>query len=634
MATVECSADLYEQYRKGDRLPLTAGAVRDFYLPDVELKKPAVVQVQNLKCEKENTLNCCARAKISDGFFYSNSAFFSDILTSKFERDNIIGKSDDSNTGGEIILIKKIRKQGNLTAQGLVPVIIEEYELLSRGHELVNNGKQNKILDLNTAEQFRDFIPSAEITVAWLKAQSKDGAKQSDMKGARAPPPSGKQNAAQSNITPIKMITPYVNKWRICGRCTNKEELRDIKTRNGEMKVFNFDLTDKDGDCIRLAGFGDSAVRAYNVIQNDCCYYISGGTVKQANRTFNATGHDYELTLRNDTEITPCHDTFQLPPFSLKACPLDRLAQHKDQIIDILAVVDKMEGLNDFVSRAGKNMTKREVNLIDTTGTIVQLVLWGEQARNMDENASGQVIGIKGCVVKEWNGSISLSTVGGSKIELSPNLPGVQNLYGWHQCERPKIEAKTLTSNSSGSDSFSRDFKLIGAACALQLGNEPDQPNGRYISMKAMVTNTRAENAIYIACPNEGCQKKVIQLDAQYRCEKCNTTSDNYKWNYMASMEVTDCTGSIWVTLFGKSAEKVLGRTANELGELKEGDTDAYNAVFEQIRFKYYNWRIRAKPETYNDETKMRYNAVDVTDVNYDKYIAELKKGIEALEAI
>ncbi|CAI4224683.1 unnamed protein product [Auanema sp. JU1783] len=630
MATVECSADLYEQYKNGDRLPLSAGAVRDFYLPDVELTKPAVVQIQNLKCEKENTLSCCARAKISDGFFYSNSAFFSDILTSKFEKDNIIGKSDDSNTGGEIILIKKIRKHGNLTAQGLVPVIIEDYELLSRGHELVNNGKQHKISDLNSAEQFRDFIPSSEITVAWSKGQNKEAAK--NMKAA--PPASGKQSAAPSNVTPIKMITPYVNKWRICGQCTNKEELRDIKSKNGEMKVFNFDLTDHNGDSIRLASFGDTAIRVHGIVQKDCSYYISGGTVKQANRAWNTTGHDYELTLRNDTEIVPCQDNVKLPPISLKACPLDRLVQHKDQNIDILAVVDKMDPLNDFVSRAGKNMTKRDIHLIDGTGTIVQLVLWGEQARSMDENAPGQVIGIKGCMVKEWNGSISLSAMGGSKIELSPNLPGVSELIQWHHNERPKIEAKTLTSNGSGLDSFARDFKLIGAACALQLGNEPDQPTGRYITMKAMVTNTRAENAIYTACPNEGCQKKVIQLDSQYRCEKCNTTSDNFKWNYMANMEVTDCTGSIWVTLFGKSAEKVLGRTANELGELKEGDTDAYNAVFEQIRFKYHNWRIRAKPETYNDETKMRYSVVDVTDVNYDKYIAELKKGIEALEAI
>lgn len=32
-------------------------------------------------------------------------------------------------------------------------------------------------------------------------------------------------------------------------------------------------------------------------------FYVSGGTVKQANKRFNTTGHDYEITIRNDSEV-------------------------------------------------------------------------------------------------------------------------------------------------------------------------------------------------------------------------------------------------------------------------------------------------------------------------------------------
>lgn len=31
---------------------------------------------------------------------------------------------------------------------------------------------------------------------------------------------------------------------------------------------------------------------------------MSGGTIKQANKRFNSTGHDYEITLRTDSEVS------------------------------------------------------------------------------------------------------------------------------------------------------------------------------------------------------------------------------------------------------------------------------------------------------------------------------------------
>lgn len=49
-------------------------------------------------------------------------------------------------------------------------------------------------------------------------------------------------------------------------------------------------------------------------------------------------------------------------------------------------------------------MTKREIFLIDQTCTVVQFTLWNDQAREFEDEALGQVIGIKGAPVKEWNG--------------------------------------------------------------------------------------------------------------------------------------------------------------------------------------------------------------------------------------
>ena len=100
-------------------------------------------------------------------------------------------------------------------------------------------------------------------------------------------------------------------------------------------------------------------------------------------------------------------------------------------------------------------------------------------------------------MTKSITGGISLSSVGGTKWELSPNLLEVPPLYEWYRDERPNAETKSLAASSTGSDSLSRDLRLIGTCTALQLGNEPDMPNGRYISIKARIINVRHENAIY-----------------------------------------------------------------------------------------------------------------------------------------
>ncbi|PIO72500.1 hypothetical protein TELCIR_05569 [Teladorsagia circumcincta] len=293
------------------------------------------------------------------------------------------------------------------------------------------------------------------------------------------------------------MITPYISKWRICGLCTAKDELKTTKARSG-------------------AG---------------------------------------------DMKIAPCHDQIPKPALVLKICPLQNIPSHKDEFVDVLAVVDKMEPVNKFISRQGKECVKRDIQLIDQTGTVVQFTLWGEQAENFEEHALGQVISIKGALVKEWNGAFSIGISSGSKIELSPQLDEVPKLYEWYTTERASVDTKTISmAASGGSDAFGRDLRFIGTATALQLGNEAALANGRYMNLKAMITTVKTDNALYQA-------------------------------------ELTDLTGSLWVTMFSSSATKVFGMEAQKLGELKDADV-----IFSTVYAGYFSKpscnRFRRMPMT------------------------------------
>lgn len=49
-------------------------------------------------------------------------------------------------------------------------------------------------------------------------------------------------------------------------------------------------------------------------------------------------------------------------------------------------------------------MDKRDVYLVDESGVEVALTLWGDKAVEFNNENIGQVIGIKGCSVREFNG--------------------------------------------------------------------------------------------------------------------------------------------------------------------------------------------------------------------------------------
>ena len=48
---------------------------------------------------------------------------------------------------------------------------------------------------------------------------------------------------------------------------------------------------------------------------------------------------------------------------------------------------------------------KRDISLVDRSGTEVIMTLWGEQAETLDASHIGEVIALKGATVKEFNGT-------------------------------------------------------------------------------------------------------------------------------------------------------------------------------------------------------------------------------------
>ena len=87
------------------------------------------------------------------------------------------------------------------------------------------------------------------------------------------------------------------------------------------------DLIDESGE-IRATAFKAECDKFYDMIEIGKIYYISTGTLKSANRQYSQLNNEYEITLKETTEIFPCTDSSEaaaIPTITFNFCKISQL---------------------------------------------------------------------------------------------------------------------------------------------------------------------------------------------------------------------------------------------------------------------------------------------------------------------
>ncbi|KAI9564074.1 Replication protein A 70 kDa D-binding subunit [Daphnia sinensis] len=438
------------------------------------------------------------------------------------------------------------------------------------------------------------------------------------------------QQAAKSDVIthPIVSLTPYQNKWTIKARVTNKSDIRTWSNSRGEGKLFSLDMIDETGE-IRATAFNAECDKFYHMIEIGKVYYISQAQLKAANKQYTSIKNDYEMTFSQNTTVVPCHDdTSDIPSVTFNFVPINQLINlEKDSIIDIIGVAKSANDLRVITSKTtNKELRMREVQLVDSTNTEVNLTLWGKTGEEFDAS-SQPVVALKGVKLSDFGGR-SIGTVSSTVIQINPDMAEAHKLRGWYDNGGSSSVISSISSARSSGTGGSGSYKTFAEAKFENLGGgeKPD-----YYNVKAMVAMINKERALYMACPSEDCNKKVIdQNNGLYRCEKCQREFQDFKWRMMLSVNIADATEQQWVTCFQETAETLLGRSADEIGRLKDTDNAEFQKIFEAATFKWYVFRLRVKMEMYNDENRLKTNVYEVKEVNYkehnERLIRELKE--------
>ncbi|KAG8899079.1 Replication factor A protein 1 [Tulasnella sp. 408] len=417
-------------------------------------------------------------------------------------------------------------------------------------------------------------------------------------------------------IYPIEQLSPYQNKWTIKARVTQKSDIRNFSTARGEGKLFSVTLTDETGE-IRGTAFNTAVDELFDKFQEGKVYFISKARVNIAKKKFGGSTNDFELGLERHTEVEECTDASNVPEIRYNFVELGKLDQtEKDAIIDVLGVVSQVSDLTELTSKAGKTLTKRDITLVDRSQYSVRMTLWGKQAEAFHAT-NNPVMAFKAVKVGDFGGR-TLSMVGTSTYQENPDIGEAHLLRGWYDSEGQgaSFNSQSAAGGGSGGGQFRRE-ELMTLTTVKDSGIGQGD-NADFFSCRATIIFIKPDTVMYTACPSEKCNKKVTQEPSgDWRCEKCDRNYAEPDVRYLMTLHVADHTNQLWLQAFNDVGQSILGMTAKQLYEIEQDDHAAAQGFIERAHSKIFNFSCRAKSDTFNDQTRIRYGINRVWPLDY-----------------
>ncbi|KAI0032815.1 replication factor-a protein [Vararia minispora EC-137] len=422
-----------------------------------------------------------------------------------------------------------------------------------------------------------------------------------------------RRSGKTENLYPIEALSPYQNNWTIKARVTQKSDIRHFSNARGEGKLFSVTFMDESGD-IKGTAFNAAAEDLYDRLQEGKVYYISKARVDIAKKKF--SNNQYELGLNVNTEIEEVTDATQAPVIKYNFVKLQDLNDvEKDAMCDVIAVIKSAGDVGQITTKAQKTLTKRELTLVDSSQFAVRLTLWGKQAETFQATEQ-EIVAFKGVKVGDFGGR-SLSMISTSMMELNPDIPEAHALKGWYIDGGSDQSFRAYNREGDASGSVNRTEMRTIHEAKTTFSEASEKPE--YFSIRATVLTIKNDNIAYPACRSESCNKKVVedQSSNTWRCEKCEKSWDSPEYRYIISMAVADHTDQMWLQGFNDAGVAVLNMSADDLMMLKERDENAFNNYMSKVQGKLYNIGVRAKQDTWNETTRIRYGITRIQPVDF-----------------
>ncbi|CAI2384252.1 unnamed protein product [Moneuplotes crassus] len=460
---------------------------------------------------------------------------------------------------------------------------------------------------------FPETVPTPYIDKDDIKAHIKGGIK-------------CKRSLKDDCYTPIKVLNTYTHDWKIKVRVIKKNK-RSWTNMKGSGVVMTLDLIDSASSQIQASFFNDAVLKFDNVIQENCVYTMTNGTVRPANKRFTSIDNNFCINFEIHGKIEKVEDEGVIADQAFDFKTAKQIADMEDiKTIDFIGVVHHVTPIVTINTKNGERKEKRTISMADDSGMSINLSIWGDQTTMIDfEQNPHPVIAIKGVKISLYGGK-SLNLIRESTVSIDPQIKETERLKEWYKTfiEKESNQLVGLSFDSPGSslDQAQATERLLIESDEFlheQFSKAPDKCC--YFCVNGYINNIKSdEKCIYMACPDETCSKKVYyQHDIQrYRCDTCNLDYEEAKPKFMLMVRFSDFTNTCYTFFYKDTAPLIMDCTPDVLKEFKnQGDNQSYSDAFTRQQYKKYKLLMRARIATYAGGTKVTYSAAKVMDYNF-----------------
>ena len=445
--------------------------------------------------------------------------------------------------------------------------------------------------------------------------------------------PSDNENAMQNNnpnngeffddsgCTLISSLTTFSSNARLYLKCKVKNPIKNFvaKSTKKDCTLQSYIFIDTKGDEIQATAFNKAVENFSKIIQEGGIYEIRKCNIQLAERAYNATKCDYKLGFNESTQVIPAPDNGKFSGVKFSIIPLEQIVDFPiGKIIDVFGFVLDDKGFQEITTKNEKILKMQKLLIGDDTLSRIELTLW-EPFGSPDNNYSlGDLIAVKNCRVKEFNGRKQLSTTDSTEVKksLDPESDSrLRKFYDEHQNENDykDVQGEMISNGVIKSPAELVFIKDIQNTYEIEMDNK-DRP---VFEINATVTRlNHSERNYYTGCAK--CHKKM-ETDV---CTYCSCTEK--KVMFTLSLDVRDATSHFWIDMFGELAEKFLGIKGEDYENLiRNGTTVEENEglipINERVEYHTFSFIGKVRENIFNDTKRYKFNVFRFNEITVEK---------------
>ena len=419
-----------------------------------------------------------------------------------------------------------------------------------------------------------------------------------------------------SGCTLISSLTTFTNNAHLYLKCKNKNPLKTFvtKTTKKDCTLQTFIFTDTKGDEIQATCFGKTAENLSKTVEEGGIYEIKKANIQLAERAFNPTKCDYRLLFNEGSQINPAPDNGKFGGVKFSIIPLEQISDFPiGKLVDVFGFILEDKGFQEYQAKNDKIIKNQRIIIGDDTFYKIDLTLW-EPIGNPDNNFSfGDLVAVKNCRIREFNGKKNLGTTESSELRrtLDPNSDKkLRAFFEEHNTlnDYKDIQGEAMVTGvrAIAELTFIKDIQN-------SYDTEMDNKDRPVVEVVGTVTKfNHSDKNYYIGCLK--CHKKM-ETDV---CTYCSCTEK--KTILIFSVNVRDASSYFWVDFFGDLAEKFLGIKGEEYENLlrngtNEEENEGLISINEKIEYHTFSFIGKVREQIYNEKKRFKFTVYRFTEI-------------------